>query len=280
MLSRFWRLAPVFIAINAITIPLLFAVGIPPPVVLTAPISLTASSIFILGYAKLPYLPVGSGWSLDIEMQFYIFAPLIALTLRYVGLIPVILTTTALSLLAATYLMGPALPQFSVFFVIGMASSAIAWRPKRWQMLFSGLGTTLILLITLATPLRGLVLAGSHVGPLFVWNEQYNVILAVLTIPFAIYTTHQQSDELDRVMADLSYVVYLLHWVAIQWLFTIVGSHFYRLCHVVIAWALVLPASWLIWRYLDRPINIARSRWVTLRTQTSTQMAVREAPGP
>ena len=37
------------------------------------------STVFFLGYAWLDYLPVAPAWSLDVEMQFYLVAPLLAL---------------------------------------------------------------------------------------------------------------------------------------------------------------------------------------------------------
>ena len=92
-----------------------------------------------------------------------------------------------------------------------------------------------------------------------------NTALAVLAVPFALSTTNRAGDADDRMMADLSYLVYLLHWVGALWFYTIHGSMRDRLGAAALCFAVVPVVSWLVWRFYDRPINRARSRWVARR---------------
>ncbi|MEG8222713.1 hypothetical protein OSJ57_19140 [Sphingomonas sp. HH69] len=67
-------------------------------------------------------------------------------------------------------------------------------------------------------------------------------------------------------MADLSFILYLSHWAAMQWFFTIHSSFGARLAVAATSFAVVPAVSWLIWRFYDKPINQIRSRWVASRT--------------
>jgi peptidoglycan/LPS O-acetylase OafA/YrhL len=67
------------------------------------------------------------------------------------------------------------------------------------------------------------------------------------------------------MLADLSYLVYLLHWIAIMWLDSHRSSIFHRLFIVLAAWVLVMGLSFAIWKFYDHPINRLRSRWVRSR---------------
>jgi peptidoglycan/LPS O-acetylase OafA/YrhL len=70
------------------------------------------------------------------------------------------------------------------------------------------------------------------------------------------------------MFADLSYIVYLLHWVGAMWINSHLGSTVHRLAYMAAGWVLVIGASILIWKFYDHPINRMRSRWVSTRKIT------------
>lgn len=80
------------------------------------------------------------------------------------------------------------------------------------------------------------------------------------------------------MMADLSYIIYLLHWVAMQWFFSIEGPFLDRLAVAATCFAVVPAASWLIWRYYDRPLNQMRGRWVSSRQVAASGPSLLAAP--
>ena len=266
MVSRVWRLAPAMLLISALTIVLLPFAGVPLAEVLSAnPFHLAFSTTFLLGYAWLPYQPVGSAWSLDVEMQFYLLAPFVALLLHGYWQRWAVLAVTGLIALKSVYLFDvPVLPRYLFFFALGMAASRGEWRPSGRLAAASVVLFVLLVPGLALTPWRSIVLGGAHPGPMWVWNQPYNIILTLTSIPFAIYTTRQRSDAVDRAMADMSYIVYLLHWIASRWFF-LEGSKHNRIAVEGFCFVAVPLMSYVIWRWFDKPINHLRGRWVASR---------------
>lgn len=272
LVSRVWRLAPAMVLASVVTVPLLHLLGVPWTRLLAAPSHLAASSVLLLGYAWLPFAPVGAAWSLDVEMQFYVVAPLLALLARQrAG--AVLLVALGLIATVATWWLAlpPTLPRYLLFFTIGMAAPRLAWRPSgRWAMASAG-AFALVVVLFWATPLKPVLIGGAHPLPAFAYNDLLNAALALLSVPFAVWTTAQPTDGDDAMMADLSYLIYLFHWAAMQWFFTIHGRFVDRLAVAATSLIVVPVAAWVAWRWFDRPINRARGRWVAARL-------VRDAP--
>ena len=266
MVSRIWRLAPVMALTSLMMIGMYAAFGI-----YTAetealnPIWLAFSSIFLLGYASLPFMPVGPAWSLDIEMRFYLVAPLIAAALARFGktaILAAALLATALSLRLTTTTL---LANYIVFFVVGMLASVADWRPSQRTAMLSGLISIGAVLITALSPFNELLLGGAHRGALFIYNPVYSTGLALLALPWAIATVHRPSEPIDRMLADLSYIIYLQHAIAVQVFRLVEGPLLARLEVAAASFILVPIAALLIWRHFDRPINRRRAAWVNSR---------------
>jgi len=291
LVSRLWRLSPVMVLVSLITVILLPLAGVPKAQVFAAPPwQLALSSTFLLGYSWLKYLPVGSAWSLDVEMQFYIVAPLLALAVankrgRMILLVlagicsalVAIYSHTPIAVLSPT----PILPKYIFFFVVGMASARVRWQPSGTLAAWSA-GAFILLVVVLAlTPLRDILIGGANPTARHqMLNQPYNIVLALTSIPFAIYTTRQKSDANDRMMADLSFIIYLAHWAGMQWFFQIKEPFSKRLLVAAICFATVPVISWLIWRYFDRPINRARARWVESRIDPAPRDVAAEPAAP
>lgn len=261
LVSRLWRLLPVFALIGTGFLLWRWVVGLP----ITG--HMIASTFLILGYASLPQLPMAPAWSLDIELQFYILAPgLIWLMARGHARLTLV-TAGLLGIAAASLHLKAFVPQHLFWFCVGMAASTIDWQPSgrlAWSGVALAAVTSLALLIS---PIRDVILGGANPTPLHRFNELYNVGLALCLAPYAIWSTRQKGGAWDGAFADLSYVVYLLHWATGNWL----AAHAAHLATgpriVVTAGAVVvtLGASWLIWRYFDKPINRQRAAWVRKR---------------
>jgi peptidoglycan/LPS O-acetylase OafA/YrhL len=266
IVSRVWRLAPVMALVSLMTVPLLLIIGVPQTQVFAAdPAALLFSSVLLLGYSWLPYGPVGSAWSLDVEMQFYLLAPALAWLSASFGSRPLLVGALVCSLAFSQLAQIPVLPKYILFFSLGMVAARSRWRPSRRLAALSGGGFVALVALVLVSPWRDILIVGAHPGPLHAYNLPFNVLLALISIPFAIRTTGEASDADDRMMADLSYIVYLLHWVAMQWFFTIEGTFLRRLVVAALCFAAVPAASWLIWRFVDRPLNRLRAKWVRSR---------------
>lgn len=268
ILSRFWRLAPVFILCSIVTWGLIFLhlYGVPIPEKINW-IQEYFSNIMIGGYNLLLFQANGPAWSLDIEMQFYLVSPLVFAAMRkgfWVLAIFCLMSLTA-------YFVGIRqifLP-YLAFFAIGAAAATFKWRPTTKLALITLTFSGMSVLICLASPYRGILLGGAHPPPLYVFNDLFNIIFAIAMVPWAIYTTGQKGCSLDRMFGDLSYIMYLLHWPVISALGVGDGSYGHRAVRIGESAIIVYSFSWIIWRWFDRPIDAIRSKWVAKALATN-----------
>ncbi|MBT9329822.1 acyltransferase family protein [Paracidobacterium acidisoli] len=289
LVSRAWRLLPVFALISLLTLLFLYINGtLGAAWNATSPFHFIVSNLFIFGYGTLPVKPIDAAWSLDVEMQFYLVAPLLAALLawRRVSIGWILLVAAAVSL-ASVYLHNPvSAVNYTLFFLVGMAAASTDWRPSGRVAVISAGGTALVIFLIVVSPFKSVLLAGAHPGPFSDWAPHANVILALFMAPYAIYTTTQKGFALDGMFADLSYEFYLLHGTAVAWIATHPGGVLHRLITMALSLIAVLAVSTAIWKFYDRPINRMRSRWVSRRkklisTQTRTaQAAAAEVAGP
>jgi peptidoglycan/LPS O-acetylase OafA/YrhL len=266
VISRFWRIAPVFALCSGITWALLYWNGEAP-----ADIGGLArqifSNLFILGYNSLPYQANVPGWSLDMELQFYLIAPLVIfLVSKSIHVLAIFVLTTVLS----QWLGGAAtVAPFIIFFALGVASSVYDLRPSRalaYRTLFATLG---LLFIFAALFVKNIALGELHGKDLVALSSTSNLLVAVMMTPWALYTVRQKSGWVDRMFGDVTYIFYLLHWPLIGAFKTGEGSYLNRLWLCSEALIVILAASLVVWRLFDRPINKWRAAWVASRRLTA-----------
>jgi peptidoglycan/LPS O-acetylase OafA/YrhL len=269
LVSRLWRLLPTFWLITLITLTYSWWTGGLAAVFhANNPAHFVLSNFFILGYDRLLIQPIAPAWSLDLEMQFYVIAPLIAILLarRVVSVVWVLVVVSAISAVSVTTGSSVHLLSCLIFFVIGMASAAEGWKPSPKLAALSVAVTLVLILACFVSPWRGVLLVGAHRGPLAVYTDPANVVLAFLIAPFAMYTTGQKGFALDDMFGDLSYVIYLLHWPATIWLgMRLANGGGHRLAVSAAIFFFVIGVSIVIWKFYDKPINRMRARWVKSR---------------
>lgn len=290
IVSRFWRLMPVYYVALAIffVIDALFPSGRAAyqPDGLWAALHYYVSQLLILGYAPLPYdaKTMPPVWSLDIELQFYLVAPLVILLLtryRAGSLLRLALGLVALAGFAAfvvffgnIHAQSAFLPMYLVFFLIGAYSARYNWRPDS-RLAAGGLGFAGLLIVgcILVPATRPLLIEGSFSSWLSDFNPDANIVLALLLAPYAMSTVLRSpakgtwAARFDRDLSNITYEIYLLHPAALLIIAHFVGhlSKYRQLPAIVMAWALILPAAWLIYRFIDQPIDRRRSAWVRSR---------------
>lgn len=265
--SRYARLLPLFLLINA------FALGIAGYLDGEFPASVRewTSNLFILGYSSLQAKALVPAWSLDIEMQFYLAAPLLAAVVAWR---PVLAVAAAVAISVASEILFGRMffTSFLVFFALGIAADATEWRPAPW-LAAASLSASALAFVGFVLYLPEVALGGANPDAAFAFNPQLNIGLALLLSPFALFTVRQRSGPIDRAMGDLSYAVYLLHWPAVA----LTGAHFghlppaERLPYVAGAIIATLAGSALLWAAIDRPLN--RLRATITRQRSSAQAA-------
>lgn len=263
VVSRWWRLAPVMALSAVLCIAAMVAVGHElVPAIRAMPLRQAFSSLFVLGYAQMPARPIGPAWSLDIEMQFYLVAPLLVMLVRR--------TSAIVALFAAfmAYTAGIAiypelvLTSFLVPFVLGLVAARHGWTVA--PRLAEAGQALAILLVALAwfSPWRDLLL-GSREDALW---PQFNILLAALVLPQALASVGTRGGPRDQLWADQSYVVYMLHWPAILLLRGIAWPGDAAWSAGLVALGLgTAVLCWAVHRFYDRPVNRARARWVERR---------------
>lgn len=261
-ISRVWRLLPVFSLCSVITWSLLY-IRHEIPAFSDSRLHQVFSNIFMFGYNSLSFKANGAAWSLDIEAQFYVIAPLlVSLMARNLW---TLVACAAISLAAYSFNAPVSVLSYLAFFSMGIAAAISGWKPGRRIAWLSLLSAVALILVCIASPFREVLLGGAHRGALFAYNGLTCVILTVVMIPWALHTTTQKGTGADGMYGDLSFIVYLLHWPILAAFNTGHGSYLNRGILILASFVAVMVVSWIIWQFFDKPINNLRSTWVSRR---------------
>lgn len=276
IVSRWWRIAPVMVLASALALTALAVLGDPAASDAAAmPLRQAFSTVFLLGYGGMPVRPLGPAWSLDIEIQFYLVAPMLVAVVRRVS--AVVALGAAYGVYAAGMTLYPelVLTSFLPFFAIGMVAAEHQWQVSP-RVAEAGLAAAIVLTgAIILSPWYAQLLGegGAH------WPA-INLLLAALALPQALVSVRNRSDARDAVWADQSYIVYLLHWPAIQLLRGIAWPNMAAKAVGFAVLAIVVTLlAWAVRRFCDRPLNRARARWVAGRRAATTEEAGDDSKG-
>jgi peptidoglycan/LPS O-acetylase OafA/YrhL len=261
LVSRVWRIVPVFALCSAIAWGLLLSRG-DAPTLGGGFVRQLFSNVMILGYNSLPYQANVPGWSLDMEMQFYLVAPIVIFLVS--RNIYSLLACVGLALLAPRVGGSATVAPFLYFFGIGVAAATHDLKPSR-RLAYSSLVASLLLLGVCGAIFLAKLAFDDGQAPLLAFSSKANLLIAVMMTPWALFTTQQKSGAADRMLGDMSYIFYLLHWSVLGALKTGEGTYLDRLLLCSEALVIIFLVSYLIWIAFDRPIGKLRSAWVTGR---------------
>lgn len=272
--SRWLRLAPLlFIAIaGQVLIHSLFNM----PSVVSSGAAWWVSQALIVG-SSAPGLVLPPQWSLDVEMQFYLVAPLLCMMAQKLSrglgwaVVVLLLAAGAWMFQAGAALAAPALPPHLGFFLAGVMfrqHPSIPWeKTLRWSPLL------VVAAFVVFPELRPLV-SSLHVtaesAPEIVAHQALLMVaIGLACLPLVLSTVRRSSSKLDRFMGDLAYPLYLFHW----WFRSIVyhtrpedASASYKLFDTALAAACTLVVSVGLLLVVDRPIQ----RWRRSQSRPST----------
>jgi peptidoglycan/LPS O-acetylase OafA/YrhL len=302
MISRLWRLFPVYFLSLAAYVTVSLAISLPLPFEHAWPpfqkLHFYVSNLFILGLAEVPIGQriVYPGWSLDIELQFYLVAPLI---IAMVAPKKSFLTLVALAMVAvagAGYFLvcdegllsasGP-MPLYLGFFLIGLGAARYNWRPSGRTANASLLSAVAFLVAMIAFhKTRGLFLGGFLTTPISYYAPAANFLLAMLLVPYAMATVRISAKTrggliaaIDRHLSNLTYEVYLLHASVItgfNYLMTGI-PRLYQMVFLPAAYGLIFVLACIVYRFYDQPIDKRRRAYVKQASRPLPDLTQRQS---
>ena len=215
--------------------------------------SFLLSNLILLGYASQPVKLIVPAWSIDIEMQFYIFLPLILIIRKWIPIFVLLTLSLFIALSIYVYdmpILKNTLFQYVFYFLIGFCLYEYEeWQLERYKLV----SITLFFIATIFSVVVIQVLK-FHV------DELVNFLLPLPLIPFIAWNVQQKSDLLDRESGNISYVVYLLHFPLIQVYVYYLGdvTGFFKLIYAVAYLIGTIVLSIVVYYAVDRPINSLR----------------------
>lgn len=208
-------------------------------------------NLALLGVASVPADPLGIAWSLDVELQFYLLAPLLAAAaLRW----PAWTLAGATFLAAAAWALSGDLvtvAQYLPAFLLGLLTYGKAWRPSE-RLANASLGVfVLISAVACFTPFIDKRLPDPFDRDIFA------LAWMLPLLPYVARSLHVRGGRLDRHLGNLSFPLYLVHYPIIAAVTTALGP-----AGPVrgLAVAVAVLAALALYVALDRPLDAWRVR--------------------
>ena len=279
LISRWWRLSPVFFVCTILGIwsALLLRDGLAhlllvDPMWWLRQIPIAGSSI------SAQILP--PSWSLDAEMQFYLVAPLAIFLISRVpekarwSIVAMLVLLLSVLVWLGCPVEAPFFPLFAGFFIAGIVLGSGSWVARNSTVL-AGIAVLVIGIVGL------MVFPETRSG---IWREGNSnaaptslgavwwVLGAILVIPFVSKNVRVRSSRFDRFLGNLAYPLYLFHWIPREWYYHLseTGSHGWsQIVYLLANFAAAFIGAILILVFIDQPLDRLRSRWVSSRERHS-----------
>jgi peptidoglycan/LPS O-acetylase OafA/YrhL len=222
--SRYWRLWPLYVLCLTLCVSLVLCVSTHKREILavvSSPFWIARSAV-ILSSASQPLFLVPS-WTLDIEMQFYLLAPLLCFFFVKRGgkLSSAVIVSYAFISLAGIaafwFLQGAIIYRYLTFFLAGMMIYQTDWRPSR----LSAIGALALMVVCVSVvfwvpawrPIMGVDVMTYHDKGLHLSNARLSGALALMILPWIAYSVSRPDNRMDRHLGNLAYSVYLFHYI-------------------------------------------------------------------
>ena len=287
LVSRWWRLLPVFLICTGLGVGSAFllreAGGPANP---SSPVWWLRQAMIIGSSDAGRVLP--PTWSLDVEMQFYLVAPILIWIFSRVStlwrwmLIAALIVTLAGLLATGTYPESARFGLFSGFFLAGVGLALREWMPGK-KLVVGGLALFLggtLALLALPHARNGIWIEGklAQLGTdrlATLIASTWWVIGGILVIPFVARSLAIRSSAFDRLLGDLAYPLYLFHWIPREWYYHLCDTNpapAVRLGLLVADFIVAIAGAVLILILIDRPMDRLRRAWVESRETGVEQM--------
>jgi peptidoglycan/LPS O-acetylase OafA/YrhL len=279
LISRWWRLTPVFLVCTCLSVASSYLLNGASALRLATNMGWWLRELLVAG-SNGAGTDLPPSWSLDVEMQFYLVAPLLIVLFERIRPFFQWLTVATASCWFATYLFRGGnfqlahLSLFVGFFLIGVTMQMSQWKPSRTTAVGSLLtffGITLVLAICPYTQ-RGVWRAGLDTATSPFAVNLWWIVGAGVVVPFLAWNVSQDSPRFDRFLGNLAYPLYLFHWMPREWYyhFSLRNDPGWKQCTLLGMNFLAAAAGAVtILLLVDRPSERLREAWVASRKQNS-----------
>ncbi len=221
-----------------------------------------ASTLLLLGLATRNHDVLGVAWSLDFELQFYFALPFVMMLVAPAGVLArwralmLLLVATPIGLwlmydqgIATVLALAPA-------FGAGLAIRLTGWTCSGRTALASVAAFASFGLLCLLVPdLRHILLKTPGV-----WSTadlRICMTWCLLLLPYIAWNVRQSSPPVDRLLGDLSFPFYLLHFPVLS-IGTAVGLFAPNWAGKLAALLAAVTLTLLVYQFVDRPIEAWR----------------------
>lgn len=171
------------------------------------------SNIFVLGFNWQPIKVLGVAWSLDVEMQFYLMAPILIWMARRLGAVGMAPLVVLAALTFQDIGIHDTVCNYALFFYMGILSRQLNWQPSlKWAQASMYGALALVATALISQDGHEWILGGAHATERFHFNNLiFSSALAMTLFPLTIWITQKEAGSLDKALGDLSYSLYLFH---------------------------------------------------------------------
>jgi peptidoglycan/LPS O-acetylase OafA/YrhL len=208
-------------------------------------------------------------WSLAVEMQFYILAPLIMFLIRKMNItffFVIILLVSAYFTFNRSYKFNETVLAYLVYFLIGMIIYFKSMKVSRRQVLISLACIAAIVMLNYTIPsLRTALLYRQENFVGINYYYIFNLLLPFFFVPFIIHNLSQESDKMDRHFGDFSYTIYLVHWIVFSvyyQMYNFGGFSKSKFIGYIITISTTIFLSLLIYHFFEKRVEILRRKLI------------------
>ncbi|MFM2360611.1 MAG: hypothetical protein RLY16_2604 [Bacteroidota bacterium] len=245
-------------------------------------------NLLLIGINTAPVMFVVPAWSLEVEIQFYVLAPMLIWLHRKIAIQWQLLFSIVLLLILVAII--PIEKRFSQVFLYLPFFLAGAWlyysqkvfsaKVAGWSLL-TGLA---VLMVHFFVPLlyAKLQVRTAPVFGLDHYQDQINILLVVLTIPFLsrnlILPTVNSN---DATWSSMAFVLYLIHWPLLRMynaMMPLAGQHHF--IYLMAYYLICILAAYVISATADRFFEELRRSWLHLMHLTDNKQAEFDGASP